>query len=394
MWYHPYSWSPRTKLASATILFTVVLIIIIATPKRGYPYPTPPNPIYTLVDTYTGPSFFDKFTYFTEEDPTDGFVEYINPTLLSTTTTNNNNPQSQPQSQPQSKHHPHPLNLTHATHSSITLRIDSNRNSNSNSKIKSIRIESLPRYNTGLFIFDIRHTPHGCGLWPALWLSDASENWPDNGEIDVLEATNRGDAGNVVSLHTGRGCFMPGDGDGRVQTGIVTGNENGVCDVGIAKGNVMGCGVRGGVETFGSVFNEGGGGVYALEIHPSGIKVWFFPRGDIPADILTTITTSTTTTTTRDNTPPPNPKKWGLPLAHFPNTHCPITTHFKNLQIIANIDICGQNAGHPTTYTAQDGCPGTTCEDYVRENLQEVGQEAYWEFGGFWVFQAIAGGTN
>ncbi|RAL05152.1 uncharacterized protein BO80DRAFT_333551, partial [Aspergillus ibericus CBS 121593] len=321
---------------------------------------------YTLVDTYTGASFFDKFNYFTEEDPTGGVVEYINPTL------------------PTTSH----LNLTHATSTSIILRIDTSPTLNSTAaKIKSIRIESLPRYTTGLFIFDIRHTPHGCGLWPALWLSDTSENWPNNGEIDVLEATNRGGGGNVVSLHTGYGCRM-------VQTGIVTGHESGICDVGDGKANVMGCGVRGGVETYGSVFNGNGGGVYTLEIHPSGIKVWFFPRGEIPADITNAITNSKPPNnknnhkkrnTTSNPPTAPQPPTWGPPLAHFPSTTCPIRNHFNNLQIIANIDLCGQNAGQSSTYTDQDGCPGT-CEEYVRENVQTL-RDAYWEFGGFWVFQ-------
>jgi hypothetical protein len=37
-----------------------------------YPDYTPLN--YKLVDTYEGPSFFDNFDYFSDEDPTKGFV--------------------------------------------------------------------------------------------------------------------------------------------------------------------------------------------------------------------------------------------------------------------------------------------------------------------------------
>lgn len=51
------------------------------------------------------------------------------------------------------------------------------------------------------------HTPYGCGTWPALWLASLSD-WPRSGEIDVMEATNKGDKGNLVSLHTTKGCQM------------------------------------------------------------------------------------------------------------------------------------------------------------------------------------------
>jgi len=36
----------------------------------------------------------------------------------------------------------------------------------------SVRIGSKKQYTKGLFIFDIKHTPTGCGTWPALWLSE------------------------------------------------------------------------------------------------------------------------------------------------------------------------------------------------------------------------------
>jgi len=33
-----------------------------------------------------------------------------------------------------------------------------------------VRISSKTTYNKGLFIFDVKHSPYGCGTWPALWL--------------------------------------------------------------------------------------------------------------------------------------------------------------------------------------------------------------------------------
>jgi hypothetical protein len=58
-------------------LVVVVVIAIVVGAVEGvranrYPDYTPLN--YKLVDTYEGPSFFDNFQYFSEKDPTNGFV--------------------------------------------------------------------------------------------------------------------------------------------------------------------------------------------------------------------------------------------------------------------------------------------------------------------------------
>ena len=36
----------------------------------------------------------------------------------------------------------------------------------------SVRVYSKTQYTQGLFIFDVVHTPYGCGTWPALWLAE------------------------------------------------------------------------------------------------------------------------------------------------------------------------------------------------------------------------------
>lgn len=116
----------------------------------------------------------------------------------------------------------------------------------------SVRIQSNHTYNDGLFIFDILHTPYGCGTWPALWLSDSS-NWPTNGEIDVMEATNNGTWGNGMALHTTNGCSMNVR---RKETGKVTSTN---CYNGTNSN--QGCGVSGTVASYGPDFNKNGGGV-------------------------------------------------------------------------------------------------------------------------------------
>jgi len=228
-WYNPRGWSLRKKILVG-LGFVIFIIVVILGPYYGvklnrYPDYTPLE--YRLVDTYEGSSFFDKFDYFSDEDPTNGFVVYVNQEAA------------------------HDLNLTYATDTSAILRVDTftpkavaGRN--------SVRIESKQGYDHGLFIFDIIHTPFGCATWPALWLTDGY-NWPNNGEIDILETTNEGSHGNEVTLHTTKGCNMDVK---RKQTGSAVYTT---CDNDTHSNS--GCGVLGDESTYGEAMNKNGGGV-------------------------------------------------------------------------------------------------------------------------------------
>ena len=109
-------------------------------------------------------------------------------------------------------------NLTYAGDSSAFLRADSTDTNAKNGR-NSVRITSKKQFHSGLFVFDIKHTPYGCGTWPAVWLADPSD-WPGNGEIDVVETVNQGNTGNQMALHTSKGCKMNAR---RAQTGTVHG---------------------------------------------------------------------------------------------------------------------------------------------------------------------------
>ena len=135
--------------------------------------------------------------------------------------------------------------------------------------------------------------------------------------------------------------------------------------------NNAGCGVEGPPATIGLEFNQNGGGVYATELRSDGIRMWFFARNAIPADITAGVS--------------PDPSTWGEALADFPKTDCDISQHFTNQSIIANIDLCGDFAGATGVYD-QGGCPGT-CTDYVA--FQAVSfQTAFWQFKSFKVYSA------
>ncbi|KHO01414.1 Concanavalin A-like lectin/glucanase [Metarhizium album ARSEF 1941] len=254
-------------------------------------------------------------------------------------------------------------NLTYATQNSAFLRVDTavgpDSNPNASTGRFSVRLESKKTYNSGLFIFDIKHTPYACGAWPALWLTDPS-NWPDHGEIDIMEAINQGAAGNTMTLHTTGDCSM---GVRRKQTGE-TDQEN--CDHGVNSN--AGCAVRESPSTFGPKLNDAGGSVMAVEWRRAGIRMWQFARSAVPSDIAGK---------------QPNPTTWGTAAADFPSTACDIGSRFKNNSIIVNIDLCGD-----LVYGSWDksGCPGT-CQDVVA-NQPDSFKTAFWEFGSFEVYQS------
>ncbi|MCJ1310388.1 hypothetical protein MMC25_004052 [Agyrium rufum] len=347
----PRGWS-RKKLLWTVVGAVIVLIIIIviaAVVSKKNKYPNYDKLAYQPAEVYKGASFFDSFDYFTGYDPTQGFVHYVDQTGSVAE------------------------NLTFAGASSAILRVDTT-DPNASTGRHSARISSKKQYDNGLFIFDVIHSPYGCGTWPALWLVDQA-NWPQNGEIDVAESVNQANTGNQMTLHTSDGCTMNVK---RKETGKVLSNN---CLN--STDHNAGCGVEGPPATFGEALNVNGGGVFAMELRSAGIRTWFFPRKDIPANIDLTQTSNTSVMAI------PDPSTWPEPLADFPNTDCDITSHFRNLSIVANIDLCGTWAGNQDVYTTQYGCPGT-CQQQVTSNNTAF-ETAYWEFGGIYTWIANGG---
>lgn len=340
-WWNARYWRKRVwgGLVVAIVLCLIIIVVVAVTQVRKNRYPDYTTLSYSLSDTYEGEKFFDEFNYFTGYDPTEGFVHYV--------------PKEQSSQ----------LNLTYASESSAVLRVDTSvgpkDEPNASTGRFSVRIESKKTYDNGLFIFDVKHTPVGCGTWPALWLTD-HYNWPKHGEVDIMESTNQATDGNQMTLHTTDGCSMD------VRRKQVGDAQRTTCDH--SKNQNAGCGVKAEPDSLGGSFNKVGGGVMAVEWRGEGIRMWQFGRGDIPSDI---------------KGKKPDPSTWGTALADFPSTSCDIGSHFRNNSIVVNIDLCGT-----LVYSMWDdsGCP-SNCTDYVANN-PDAFKDAFWEFGAFNVYHA------
>ncbi|RDX44811.1 laminarinase [Lentinus brumalis] len=293
---------------------------------------------YGLVDNFVGSSFLSGFQHQAIGDPTHGRVNYVDQgTAIA-------------------------KNLTYASGDTFIIRADHTTVlTPSGPGRNSVRLMSNKQYTRHVAVFNIRHMPQGCSTWPAVW--EVGDNWPNGGEIDILEGVNDVSP-NQATLHTGAGCTMPAS---RAQTGHITGND---CNV--YTTNNAGCGVQAPTPpSYGAAFNNAGGGWYAVERTDTFIKVWFWNREvpGTPGDVA-------------NGAGSVNTDNWGQPFAYFPNTSCDFPSHFAPMNIIINLTLCGDWAG--AVFNA-DGCPGD-CVSYVNNNPSAF-SNAYFDFASVKVYQ-------
>ncbi|KIV92814.1 hypothetical protein PV10_04080 [Exophiala mesophila] len=299
---------------------------------------------YVLEDDYAASSFASMFDFFTGDDPTHGYVNYIN--------------QQQAQNQGMYK----------VENGAVYMGVDSSNVASGRGR-DSIRISSKKEYNHGLFILDLAHMPAGaCGTWPAFWL--LGPNWPYGGEVDIIEGVNTQSA-NSMALHTDAGCSISHTGDfsGTLST------DN--CDVAApGQGTNVGCAIHSqDSSSFGQGFNNNGGGVFATEWTSDYISIWFFSRGAIPSDI------------SGGN---PDPSNWGLPAAKFAGA-CDIDAKFQNQKMIMNVAFCGDWAGSVWSTDSTCAPQASTCQDYVQNNPSAF-QNTYWMINSLRVYSENGAG--
>ena len=175
-------------------------------------------------------------------------------------------------------------------------------------------------------------------------------------QIDIIEQINLYNT-NQYTVHTAEnaGCW---NGDDLPQTGHNIGDN---CNQGLYGG--FGCAIGDNQQnSFGNAFNANQGGVSVMEWTADYLHFYFFPRGEIPADITAGA---------------PTPRKWGAPTADY-GLNCSIASNFVDHEIIFMNDACGDWVGNDwsTSCLAQTGY--SRCVDYVA-NEPEAFTNAYWE---------------
>uniref|UniRef100_A0A914DY04 GH16 domain-containing protein n=1 Tax=Acrobeloides nanus TaxID=290746 RepID=A0A914DY04_9BILA len=220
------------------------------------------NNTYSLQTSYNGSTFFNNFTFISYTDPSGGDVNYTT--------------QAQAQS----------LGLVQVlAGGQVYIGVDNTTivPLNATRGRAAVRIQSKPIYNSGLFIFNLAHMPEGLGTWPAFW--SYANPWPYNGEIDILEAIYTM-PNNQISLHTSQNCTMPSN------PGYINGawgTKTTDCFTNYTAG-ISGCSIEAPNGTFGSAFNQAGGGVFAMEWDRFNfIRIWNFVQPNIPSDIASRI---------------------------------------------------------------------------------------------------------
>ncbi|GAA95711.1 glycoside hydrolase family 16 protein [Mixia osmundae IAM 14324] len=340
---------------------------------------------YALKDRIVGAQFYDRFDWYTEDDPTHGAVRYVtlNESLL--------------------------RNMTSVYNGSFYLGVDAHLQPALGERA-STRIKSKASYSEALIVLDLQHMPAGPGTWPAFWTSTANYDWPYGAEIDIIEGTN--DQGPALSsLHTGPNCTMPTSDDG--MTGERTTYID--CDstfvqTGCGVSNTMPARVSNAVErdlkdvsrpvytlddrsgdpatryslymssrrnrdpSYGPEFNARGGGIWAMQRSLESIKIFYWLRDDpaLPAILLSPHRTTLIDTL-----------NW-IPSAYFPLDQCDLSQWGAH-EIILNTDLCGDLASEPfrSLNITTDDCP-----TYVRDHPEAL-QDAYWSVNALTIFTPL-----
>jgi hypothetical protein len=295
---------------------------------------------YELVEHWGGSTFFDNWNFYTNDDPTQGLVDYVSESTAKAD------------------------NLAYVSDNVAYMKVDSTTNLGSGQKRKSVRIASSKRFDGGLFIADIKHMPAGLATWPAFWTVGA--DWPNHGEIDIIEGINT-NTQNQYTVHSAPGCEIDTSSSAPLGFKVSSiASSVGHTSCGSSKSSNTGCAfVDKSDSSFGAPFNAAGGSVVAMEWTSEGIKIWNFPRGNVPSDITNS----------------PNPDGWSPTYlkAAWSSLKCDTKTFFKQHAVTFDTTLCGDWAG--AAY------PGgkSKCNAYVETGSHFT--EAYWAINSVSVFQ-------
>lgn len=179
------------------------------------------------------------------------------------------------------------------------------------------------------------HVPWGCGVWPAFFSLGQGADWPEGGEMDILEYVNdNGPA--MTSFHTSKECkldeievnkYKPMKDENRKQNGGV--NYNCLTKY-CATCKSLGCAPNARPILNGQQWAKRPG-VIAMERTPAFAKIFFIPEWELP------------NTLTEDKPDPENWDQWLI--SYYPFADSPGCPDAENImapqQLILNIGFCG-----------------------------------------------------
>lgn len=289
-----------------------------------------------------GKSFFDQWEFDTA-DHNNGAVEYV------------------------TRDQAGPLAQAFSTHAVIRT---GEKSSSSSLKRQSVKLLSKKKYTHFLTAMRFSHTPFGHGVWPSFWTT--GDNWPNEGELDILEYA--GEDAAKMSFHTGTGankCKLdqallnkPGCPAFPDQNGMGYNCETDYP----AK---LGCApFRDGVQRFTGEEWAQNPGVIAAEYTDAYIKVFWFPESQIPGDFAS------------DAPQPDTWDKWIVSYYPFADSQASspgsCAAPLGAQQIILQIELCGDWAskvfGHPTKATCQDkdaSDAGDCCTQFIMDSAND-----------------------
>ncbi|KAF5313963.1 hypothetical protein D9611_006836 [Ephemerocybe angulata] len=189
-----------------------------------------------------------------------------------------------------------------------------------------------------------------------------------NGEIDVIEGVHDNQH-NQVAFHTAPGCLL--DSTANFTGTISDGGGYQHLDCNSLINSNAGCGAtEWSRASYGPLFDEQGGGIFAMKWDENGIAVWSFFRAAVPPDVAAGT---------------PNPSTWGPPSANLSSSQCDIGKYFMSHAIVFDITFCGE---YPSDWAgnsyATSGCPGT-CDDRLMDPANFV--NATWSINSLKVFK-------
>lgn len=244
----------------------------------------------------------------------------------------------------------------------------------------SVRLESKKLFSHGTFIvLDMDHMPGGaCGEWPAFWSYNPT-NWPNDGEIDIIEGVNS-QTGNTMALHTNSGdqCKLSQTSVNVMQSSSYINFQH--CDYNDnSQPANTGCQVgSSNTTTYGAGFNsnggnQGNGGVYAMYFEEHRIRVWSIPRGNLPFDLVSGIPYVESAS------------RWGKPLAYWYQDTCYPSSWIRNQAIVLNNAFCGDWAGAVWSSDAVCSSRASSCQAYVQNNPTAFAN-SYWSINSLKVY--------